>query len=765
MANLLFLAVSATLGVTAFSFFGWKTMFCTFFYLAFVLYKHGYRSAILQTFAILLFFTAASISDLLRNTTYTGDETSFRITLTDFPDIDGNLLRAAVRSDSGEKLQLKVTIQSEEEKLLLEKKLEIGLSCSIQGVLEEPGARRNVNSFNYREYLKQQGTYWILKAGTFSLKNCQLEKGNALYDIKKIRHKGIAYVEKNFPKETSGYASALLFGEQKEINEEELTVFQQLGLVHLLAISGLHVSFLSGLIFFSGIRLGVTRERMNLTMLVLLPIYVILSGASPSVWRACLMAMIFFLLSYYKKQLSITKSIIFVYLSLLFIQPFMLFNIGFQLSFAAAFSMIMSSAIYSRYESKMLQLFIVSFISQMSTIPILLYNFYEVTVLGVLLNILFVPLYSFLLPFCIAAFLIHVVFPPAGQLFVFLLDMIISLSNGVAGFVSKLPLASIAFGKPPFIIMLLLAAGILLFFTFWDRSLSKESGNCLALVALLLFIQFHIEKINPMGEVTFIDVGQGDAIFIKLPFDRGNYLIDTGGRVLFDQESWKQRRSSFSTGKDIIVPLLKSKGIGRLDKLILTHPDADHMGSATEVVEGIPVKEIIIGKGTEQEYMKKKLIDKARTANISIKTVQRGNQWSVGNAAFYILNPYRAEEDKNESSIVMYAELGGKRWLFTGDLGVEGEEEILRSFPILRADVLKAGHHGSKTSTSETLLDELKPRTAIISAGRGNRYGHPHAQVILELQERRIIIYRTDRQGGVSYQFRGTRGTFSSVLP
>ncbi|MDQ0218237.1 DNA internalization-related competence protein ComEC/Rec2 [Peribacillus cavernae] len=765
MINLLFLAVSATFGVTAYSFFGWKVTICIALFLAFVLYKAGYRQVILQISAIALFFAAAYLADYLRHTSYTGSETSFRISLADIPDIDGNLLRASVHSDSGEKLQFRYTISTAEEKRLLEKKAEVGLSCPVKGTLEKAEPNRNINSFNYQEYLRQQGTYWILYAGTFSLKNCTFEKGDILQSIKRIRGKGIDYVETHFPVDTKGFVSALLFGEQKEINEEELSDFQRLGLVHLLAISGLHVSFLAGMVFYSGIRLGVTRERMNLALLILLPIYVILSGASPSVWRACLMAMLFFLLSLAKKNLSITKSIIIVYISLLFIQPYMLFDIGFQLSFAAAFSMIMSSAIFSRSESKILQLFMISFICQLSTLPILTFHFYEISVLGVLLNIVFVPLYSFLLPFSIAAFIIHIVYPPAGDFFIYFLNMVFTLSNEAAGLAARLPLASIAFGKPTFIIMLLLVGSLLLFFIFWDLSSFKTAKYYLAALALIMSFQLHIEKMSPYGEVVFIDIGQGDAILIKLPFDRGNYLIDTGGRLLFKQESWKKRRKSFTTGKDIIVPLLKSKGVDRLDKLILTHPDADHIGSTGEIIEEITVKEMIIGRGTEQEYVEKGVIEKARAAGLKITTVQRGDQWKMGDAAFYILHPYREEENPNESSVIIYAVFGGQRWLFTGDLGVEGEEQILKVFPHLRADVLKAGHHGSKTSTSDMLLDHLKPRTAIISAGKRNRYGHPHAEVVEALQRRRITIYRTDINGGILYRFSDDGGTFSSVLP
>ncbi|PLT34636.1 DNA internalization-related competence protein ComEC/Rec2 [Bacillus sp. V5-8f] len=765
MAALLFMAVSATLGVTAFSFFGWEVLVCTMLFFLFVFYKSNMRGVVLQAVTLLIFLTAAFISEQLRSTSFIGNETSFNIIFSDMPDIDGNMLRGAVRSESGEKLQLRYTIQREEEKLLLQRKIVPGLSCDVEGFLEKPASRRNENSFDYHEYLKQQKTFWILTTERFSISDCTFGKGDIVQAIKKLRQVGIAYVERNFPEDSRGYVAALLFGDQRDIDEEELIVFQKLGLVHLLAISGLHVSFLSGLIFYLGIRLGITRERINVLMLILLPIYVIISGASPSVWRACLMAMTFFALAYFKKTVSTFKSIILVYLLLLFFQTNLLFNIGFQLSFAAAFSMVMSSEIIRRYNSKILQLLSVSLICQMATLPILLYHFFEATVLGILINVLFVPLYAFLLPFSLVTFAVHICFPSAGQILLSILNMILLCSNKVASFAGSLPLASLGFGKPAFIMMILIATAIILGFVFWDLSIPKKTGYCVAWVALLLFLQLNIEKLDSTGEVSFIDVGQGDSIFIRLPFDKGNYLIDTGGRVKFEQEAWERRRGSFNTGTDIILPLLKSKSISRLDKLILTHPDADHIGSVKEVARGIKIKEIIIGKGTEQEYIKNKLAEYIKASNIRVKIVQRGDQWKEAGSTFYILNPYEAEEDKNEASIVVYTQLGGKRWLFTGDLGAKGEEAIIQRYPDIRADILKVGHHGSKTSTSDLLLDVLKPKAAIISAGKNNRYGHPHSEVTNSLEMRKIVIYRTDEKGGIIYQFKGKRGTFSTVLP
>lgn len=189
---------------------------------------------------------------------------------------------------------LRYKIDSEQEKENLGRLLQIGLSCPAEGSLSIPDTQRNENGFDYQRYLKRKSTHWILKADSITFQEC-IEGGNSIvHSIRNLRMKGIAYIGRNFPKESSGFVTALIFGDQGYIDEDDLTNYQRLGLVHLLAISGLHVSFLTGMLFYLGIRIGITRERMTIVLLIFLPVYMLLSGGSPSVVRSCLMAMLFF---------------------------------------------------------------------------------------------------------------------------------------------------------------------------------------------------------------------------------------------------------------------------------------------------------------------------------------------------------------------------------------------------------------------------------------------------------------------------------------
>jgi competence protein ComEC len=443
----------------------------------------------------------------------------------------------------------------------------------------------------------------------------------------------------------------------------------------------------------------------------------------------------------------------------------MIYDIGFQLSFAVTFSIIMSSSIFLQYPKKTTQLFIISSICQLAALPILLFHFFEVSFLGVFLNVLYVPLYSIiLLPLSLISLLIHLLLTPLGQPLISLLNFTFVLCNKAADAASDLPLASIQFGKPPFIMMALLVISLLGLYLTWDVSFEKSKIWCGIMIVLLLF-QYNLQRFSPFGEVQIIDVGQGDSILIILPFNRGNYLIDTGGRITFPIDTWAKKRKKFNTADDIIIPLLKSKGIHQLDKLILTHPDADHMGSAKELIENFKVGEIIIGGWSEEQYRDMDFVSMARDKKMKMTVLRRGDNWVAGGAPFAVLSPYEKEENKNDSSVVLFTELGGLSWLLTGDMGEGGEKELLSTFPQLQADILKVGHHGSKTSSSMAFLEQIQPKAALISVGKDNGYGHPHGDVIGNLEKNGIKVFRTDEDGSIIYKYYKSSGTFRKTFP
>ena len=282
----------------------------------------------------------------------------------------------------------------------------------------------------------------------------------------------------------------------------------------------------------------------------------------------------------------------------------------------------------------------------------------------------------------------------------------------------------------------------------------------------LFLSQFILTTFSREGEVTFLDVGQGDSIFIKLPYGKGTYLIDTGGNQIFGKEQWQKKQRPYEVGRDRVVPFLKSKGISTLDKLIITHGDLDHAGGAMAIMNELNVKELVLPDTVKKSELETKLLQQASVKGINVRFVRKGDQWKSGEHTFKILSPIQDSlENGNNGSIVLYSEIGGLRWLFTGDLEEDGEKKMLKESGHFTIDVLKVGHHGSKTSTTDLFLEGLSPKIAIISVGENNRFKHPNQEVLERLEKRQIKILRTDRSGAISYMFENKTGTFWVYRP
>lgn len=221
-------------------------------------------------------------------------------------------------------------------------------------------------------------------------------------------------------------------------------------------------------------------------------------------------------------------------------------------------------------------------------------------------------------------------------------------------------------------------------------------------------------------------------------------------------------------GAKTVVPFLKSKGICTIDKLILTHGDLDHIGGSTAIIEQLRVKEIMYpnvkGDWSVEEEHLLKLVEKKR---IPIRFMQAGQKWSTGKESFMVLAPIEKENlTKNNSSIVIFAKIAGITWLFTGDLEKEGELALMNKYPDLREiNVLKVGHHGSKTSSTSVFIEQLRPKIAVISVGINNRYHHPSMDVLTILEDYKVKVFRTDENGGISFYFSEKGGTFQLQIP
>ncbi|NWN98732.1 MAG: DNA internalization-related competence protein ComEC/Rec2, partial [Bacillus sp. (in: Bacteria)] len=654
-------------------------------------------------------------------------------------------------------------VRTEEEKTKWSSILQPNTVCTVNGTLKTPPEPTNPNAFNYRQYLRTQNIKYLISVDT--IRTCQKGKETFYTNLLKYREQSMALINHYFPERIAPFINALLFGNDDQMEETTAEAYRQLGLSHLLAISGLHVTIISGCVYFILLRLGISRESVRTGMLCFLPIYAVISGAAPSVIRAVVMAWLVLFLSRWKTVIHPVDALAISFIIFVFINPFILYHVGFQLSYLVTFGLLLSKSLFERTKSSLENGFWIALLSQLVALPVLLNYFYEFSFLSIFLNIIYVPLFSaIILPLCLLTYFLLSLFPAIGQLGVNLLTLIFSNVNRFAEWVYQFDIFHIVLGRPPLILFLAFFIFYFIGFALLERDGLKKKNLLITLFVVPVCLQIFMVKFSPVGEVTFIDVGQGDSILIRLPFNQGNYLIDTGGKVTFPLEDWQERRTNFDPGEDIVVPFLKSRGISKIDKLILTHGDSDHTGSALAILENFRIGQVLVGDTREKKEIELNIINEAKKRGIPITKVSAGMQWEEAGHKFFIIAPEKAAVSSNDASICIYSKLGGQSWLFTGDLEEIGEREVIEQFPQLEVDVLKVGHHGSKTSTTELFLSKIKPEFGVISAGRDNRYGHPHQEVLERLNAHKVMIYRTDIHGAVTYKYFLNRGNFSTVL-
>lgn len=667
------------------------------------------------------------------------------------PHIDGDQITFTLQTKDQEKLMARYTFQSKAEKRN-GYNWKPGYVCHFSGDLERPKKNTNEHAFNYQQYLFYQHIHWIFEIT--SINHCTYEP-KLTDSIHHYRQKIIGWLDDHFPEETAGFVKALTVGDQESIPQEDLEVYRQLGIVHLLSISGLHVGIVIFVLYRILVRIGISREQTIFIVLLFLPVYAVFTGGAPPVVRAALMAGFLLIGRLFKKPVPPEDAISLSFLLMVWFRPYDIFHIGFQLSYVVTFALIASERIFKKCENPFSSLATVSLIAQASSLPLICYYFHQFSLLSIVMNILFVPLYSFIfLPFVLITLIVSVIPNQLSSLFTLLLHWMFSYSAKLAHFCAEFDVFVITTGKLPFSVMILLCLIILfLFMQMEQKPIVQWWRSMLAAICGTAFLFLAVKMIQP-GEVTVLDVGQGDSIFIKEPGLGKSYLIDTGGAVSFEKESWQEEKEQYSIGRQVLIPYFRSKGINEIDVLFLTHGDYDHIGEAIAIIRNFRINKIVIPANFMRDELERKILYEAQKRGIDIYEAEAGD---VVNG-FHILSPTAQSDSKNDGSLVLLAEFGGMKWLFTGDLEEQGEKALLETFPNLTADVLKIGHHGSKTSTSEPFLKTVKPTYGIISAGRKNRFGHPHKEVIERLKKNRVHILRTDQMGAVQFKFRGKRG-------
>ena len=580
----------------------------------------------------------------------------------------------------------------------------------LEGSLELPSNNTIFNLFNYKKYLKYEGINYIFNVSSITKLK---DNKNIFYGVKNYIMKKInSNINKN-------YLYTFILGNDDFIDDDVIESYRVNGISHLFSLSGMHISIFTMVI----IKIFDKCKFKDLIAIVLILFYLSITY-SESILRASVMFILFKLNK--KLKLPNINIMILTLIIALLINIHIIFKMGFQYSYLTSLFLVLYSNLIKRYKFKTL---VTSLIAFFVTMPITINSFFKVNFLSVILNLIFIPCVSILL---FPLTLLSVVLPISNILHKFIL-----VFENFSIFVSKFDVLVIVF--PKINILFILIYYIVLLFVL--NSILKHTYKNIFLMLFVILLWKYKVYMNPNMIVTYIDVRQGDSTLIQLPYNRGVILIDTGGVKNYIDNTVNER-----VGENI-VSYLNSLGINKIDYLILSHGDFDHIGNFYIIQNKINIKNVVFNCAEFNDLEK----DIIKNINSYCSCIDR---IKLNGYVFSFLNTKKFNNE-NDNSSVIYFNYFNYKFLFMGDAGVEKEKDILDKYNLSNVDVLKIGHHGSKTSSSKEFINEINPNYSIISVGKNNRYGHPNKEVLNNLSNSKI--YRTDQDGSIMFKIKNNK--------
>lgn len=647
---------------------------------------------------------------------------NFIIVKSEYKDSDKNLYGTVIYY---KKSKDKTTIWVKgKEKVLVNYYSDINVSYGdyiyVYGVFNKPKENGNFNLFNYKRYLLSNKINYVVTASKIIVIK---KNDNVFYTLKNNLLRKIENANKS-----KGYILAFLYADKSLIEKDVYTKYQKIGVSHLFAVSGMHVSLIS--IVLLKLLNKIKERKRYIIVSIFLSIYLFLTNFTISMVRATFQFILFFINKSFKLNIDNSNLVLLLFSILVIINPYNIYNIGFLFSFIISFTLIRcSKLIKGKFIIKSLKTSLISFFSSM---PVLINNFFEVNFLGIILNIIYIPFVSYIL---FPLSLVTVLFPSLDNI----LYMFISYFEKITDFFSNIKFLSFSICKMNIFLIIMY---YIIFIYILKRKKSLVYKIIIAIISLIFLIN-NGRIVN--SEVSILDVGQGDSSLIRLK--NKNILIDTGGNINYD------------ISKNILIPYFKSVGIKKIDYLVLTHGDYDHMGEAINLVENFKVEKVIFNCGSYNDLENEliEVLDKKK-----IKYYSCIKELNIDNNKLHFLQT-KEYDNENENSNVIYTELNGYKFMFMGDAGVGKEKDILEKYNVSKIDVLKIGHHGSKTSSDKNFIDEMNPKYSVISVGKNNRYGHPNKEVLNNLDNSKI--YRTDQDGSIMFKIKNNKLKIETCSP
>ncbi|MBN2028742.1 DNA internalization-related competence protein ComEC/Rec2 [bacterium] len=646
--------------------------------------------------------------------------------------------------------------------------LQYGDVVQITGECQLPNDQRNPGGFDYREYLTRKKIYRIMRIDRADqVQHMGIKKGNFFLReiIYPMRRFTIEMVDRTTEEPNRSLLKALLVGERGTISPEVRESFEKAGVIHVLAVSGLHVGFV---LFILMTILRLLRLaypiRVLLTILGLL-LYALITEMRTPVTRATIMAITYLIGTRIERRIDPFNIIGIGGLVVLLFNPQELFDIGFQLSFTAVISIVyfykklstfpwilkinhhLSNKLIGSYG---LTLFLVSLSAQMGTIPLTAYYFNRIPLLSLIVNLFAIPLVGLIVALGLTTVITGLISLWVATIYGTLNEAVMSIYTAIIAWIGNLPFSHI-YVPTPNLFHLLVYFSCVLLLIYNQNKVRRKQFAFIFMISLNLLAWKNIVW-NQDSKITWIqfDVGQGDAALLHLP--RGKHMLIDGG----------DKTALYDHGESVIAPYLRRKGIRSLDTVILTHPHNDHIGGLIYILNHFNVKQVITAGTPFESQLVQEFQNTIERKRIPMRTVLAPDSLiAFPGVKIYFLSPteitaiHNDSRDINNQSLVMKVLFGKTRFLFMGDAEREAEANMIDLPTSLSCDVIKVGHHGSGTSSTLSFLNRANPAHAVISVGKYNLHGHPSETVLLRFEMLGTTVHRTDQEGAVIFRSDG----------
>ena len=654
------------------------------------------------------------------------------------------------------KVLLSVKKEKKEEKNIT---YEYGNKIVFKGEFEEAEIKRNYGGFDYREYLKTKGIYGIVKTNNENIKIIDKDNVNFILKFANNISKSIENkANKLFDKNKASLITGLLIGNIENLDKDIEEAFRDSNLTHMLAVSGSHMSYIITLVSFI-ISIGkIGKVKSKIITIIVLLFFMLITGSSMAVIRACIMSVYMILASLFHKRVNVISSISISFLILMIINPYSILDVGLQLSYGGTIGIVF---IYNNFKNvfiknkneetlkenikvKLKDMIFLTISANIIIIPITMYHFNTISLTFIISNVLASLIIGLLMLISFITILISYIIYPLAQFLSIFLNILLELFIQIASITSKLPFSKILVPtlRIEFIILYYFFIATIVYI--YKIKIKKNKRviekkillkitkitikKIIVIILIIITITSIFNKIPKDLKIYFIDVSQGDSMLIVTPNNK-KLLIDGGGSETYD------------VGKKVLIPYLLDRKVTCLDYVLITHADTDHIGGIFSVLESIKVKEVIICKQGEDSENYQKLKELVNKKKIKVRVVEKGNNILIDkDVNLKILWPteeYVTQNILNNNSIVAKLEYKTFSMLLTGDIEEIAERKILEEYEntnILKSTVLKVAHHGSKSSSIQSFLNEVKPKIALIGVGKNNTFGHPNDGVLQRLK-------------------------------